>query len=176
MAEMTTGNKVALGVGITLVLAGVGVGLYFVFRKPKTEEQQAADVLGSQRPPLTLSDLQKQNPNMSNADLLKALGNLLKGSGSKPQSGGGSGGGGTSGTQTKPKPEQKPQGSYGQQQSGTGNDYTANDYAYNQTRDEGAYNDATYSLGGYGNDIPSDWSSYGDSGGAGDYGGNSGGY
>ena len=169
MAEMTTGNKVALGVGITLVLAGVGVGLYFVFRKPKTEEQKAADILSGQKPPLTLQDLQRQNPTMSNADLLKALGNLLKGSGSKPQSGAGSGGGGTSGTQTKPKPEQKPTGSYGQG-GGSGYDYTANDYAYNQTRDEGAYNDATYSLGGYGNDIPSDWSSYGDSGGGGDYG------
>lgn len=30
MAEMSTGGKVALGVGITLALAGVGVGLYFV--------------------------------------------------------------------------------------------------------------------------------------------------
>ena len=169
MAEMTTGNKVALGVGITLVLAGVGVGLYFVFRKPKTEEQKAADILSGQRPPLTLADLQKQNPTMSNAALLKALGSLLKGSGSKPQSGAGSGGGGTSGTQTKPKPETKPTGSYGQP-TGSGYDYTANDYAYNQTRDEGAYNDATYSLGGYGNDIPSDWSSYGDSGGGGAYG------
>ena len=169
MAEMTTGNKVALGVGITLVLAGVGVGLYFVFRKPKTEEQKAADILSGQKPPLTLQDLQRQNPTMSNADLLKALGNLLKGSGSKPQSGAGSGGGGTSGTQTKPKPEQKPTGSYGQE-GGSGYDMGANDYAYNQTRDEGAYNDATYSLGGYGNDIPSDWSSYGDSGGGGDYG------
>ena len=168
MAEMTTGNKVALGVGITLVLAGVGVGLYFVFRKPKTEEQKAADILSGQKPPLTLQDLQRQNPTMSNADLLKALGNLLKGSGSKPQSGAGSGGGGTSGTQTKPKPEQKPSGSYGQ--GGSGYDMGANDYAYNQTRDEGAYNDATYSLGGYGNDIPSDWSSYGDSGGGGAYG------
>jgi hypothetical protein len=168
MAEMTTGNKVALGVGITLVLAGVGVGLYFVFRKPKTEEQKAAEILSGQKPPLTLQDLQRQNPTMSNADLLKALGNLLKGSGSKPQSGAGSGGGGTSGTQTKPKPEQKPSGSYGQ--GGSGYDMGANDYAYNQTRDEGAYNDATYSLGGYGNDIPSDWSSYGDSGGGGAYG------
>jgi hypothetical protein len=166
MAEMTTGNKVALGVGITLVLAGVGVGLYFVFRKPKTEEQKTADILSGQKPPLTLQDLQRQNPTMSNADLLKALGNLLKGSGSK--SGAGSGGGGTSGTQTKPKPEQKPSGSYGQ--GGSGYDMGANDYAYNQTRDEGAYNDATYSLGGYGNDIPSDWSSYGDSGGGGAYG------
>jgi len=76
---MTTGNKVALGIGIALALAGVGVGLYFVFKKTKSEEQQAADILSKQEPPTTLSDLEEQNPNMSNSDLLKTLGDLLRG-------------------------------------------------------------------------------------------------
>lgn len=175
MAEVSTGSKVALGVGITLALAGVGVGLYFVFKKPKTAEQQAADILSSQKPPLTLSELQKQNPTMSNADLLKALGALLKGAGAKPQSGGGSTGGG--GTSSTPKKTQEPtKTGSGQQQTGGGYDYAANDIAYNQDRDYGAYNDATYGLGGYGNDIPSDWSSYETGGGYGGGYGGGGGY
>lgn len=163
---MSTSGKVALGVGITLALAGVGVGLYFVFRKPKTEEQQAADIFSAQRPPITLAELQKQNPTMSNADLLKALGALLKGG--KTQVGGGSGGGGGIGggtSSSKPK-QQQPSGGY--------NNSAQNDYN-SQYPEQTAYNDTAYGLAAYSSEIPSDWASYDNSGGGygGSYGGES---
>lgn len=163
MAEMSTGGKVAVGVGITLLLTGVGVGLYFVLRKPKSNAPNLPNV--PSQSPLTLADLQKQNPQMSNADLLKALSSLLKG-GSKPSLGGGSGSGGSTGG-TKPQP--KPTGST-QTGGGGGYDYSANDATYNQDRDQAAYYDAVYGLGGYGDEIPSDWSQYES------YAGNSGSY
>jgi hypothetical protein len=163
---MSTGSKVALGVGITLALAGVGVGLYFVFRKPKTEAQQAADILSAQKPPVTLSELQRQNPNMSNAELLKALGTLLK-SGSRIQGGGGSGGGagigsgGGLGSGLFGKKQQTQTGAgYNYGQPSSGYDYTASN-AYNQDTNYGA----SYSAGSYSS------ASYGYSAGGADYSG-----
>jgi hypothetical protein len=164
---MSTEGKVALGVGITLALAGVGVGLYFVFRKPKTEAQQAADIFSAQKPPITLAELQKQNPTMSNADLLKALGALLK----KPQVSGGGGSGGSGGGIGGGGASKKPTG--GGQASGY--DYQSKDTGYNQYPEGTSYNDAAYQLSGYSSEIPSDWASYDYSGGGsgGSYGGES---
>ena len=145
---MSDSGKVALGVGITLALAGVGVGLYFVFRKPKTEEQQSASILAAQRPPVTLAELQKQNPNMSNAELLKALGTLLKSG--KTQIGGGSGGGGGIGGggglfSSKPKPtgsayDYSPKTAYNYQEGATYSDtYGASSYAAGYTSEIAPY-------------------------------------
>jgi hypothetical protein len=55
---MTTSKKVAIGVGITLVL---GVGLYFIF-KPKSKQNQI------------ISDVEED----SNSDLFQTLADLFK--------------------------------------------------------------------------------------------------
>lgn len=175
---MSTGSKVALGVGITLALAGVGVGLYFVFRKPKTEEQQAADILGAQKPPVTLAELQRQNPTMSNAELLKALGTLLKSG--KTQIGGGSGGGIGGGSSSGGS------GLFGKKQTQTGGGYgpvegydSKGVYDPSNTGYPDTYG-ASYSGGGYsstGYSASNDYSGAGYSGGGsysvGNYGGGS---
>lgn len=137
MAENGTGSKVALGVGIALALAGTGVALYFVLRKKPTEEEQARKILAGLKPPAgvpTFEQLKRQNPDLSNTELLKKLTEILKQANKKPQISTGSGsssGGGGSQQQQKPKPQPQTQPQTGQ---------------YGQKLDSNAYADAVSKL------------------------------
>lgn len=164
MAELSTGAKVGIVLGVASL---VGVGAYFLLKKPSTTTGQR--VLANQKPPLTLPELQKQNPQMDTAALLKLFSQLMKGS----KSGGSSGGGGTSGGGsggTGTRPSSNPYAGYKAYP-----DYTG----YKDPYGDSGYGNAGYGDAGYGDVAYGGYGSYGSYGyaGGGDYsGGGYGGY
>ena len=115
MAELSTGSKIALGIGITLALAGTGVGLYFALR-PK--EKSSASLPPNEQQ--VFQQLKKQNPSATNEQLLKMLADQLKKLG-RLQIGGSSSGGSGGG---------RGQSQYGRGR-GSGYSYSADKRGYN---------------------------------------------
>jgi len=169
MAEMNTGSKVAIGVGVLLALGGVGVGLYFALRKKDEVPEIPANLRGADNQAL-LNYLKTQKPNASNAELLKQLGEMLKKAGrtSVGSSSGSGGGGGYGGGKKPAKPQQGKTPQY--QQYGKGDTYGE---AY-QYLNEGQYQQ--YGEGDTGGGQYNYNYGYGSVGGGGGYNYNYGGY
>lgn len=179
MAELSTGAKV--GIGLSLA-AALGVGGYLIYKSmkdakedaPFTAEQLAA--LSKLNPPAQVAALRRQNPNISDEKLMKALRELAKGlKGGSGSSGGGAPSGGSSGGKKDPTGGKKDgyDEGYGDKEGydeGYGDKKDGYDSGYGDTGSGygsgyGSYDSGSYESGGY------DGSGYG-----GGYGGGVSGY
>jgi hypothetical protein len=105
MAELSTGAKV--GIGLSLA-AALGVGGYLIYKSGKDAKDTKGDApftaaqlraLSKLNPPAQVAEIRKQNPNISDEKLMKALKELAKGlKGGGGSSGGGAPSGGGSGS------------------------------------------------------------------------------